>query len=706
MSSIHFFIAPENFTASPTDFFGPVNTNQYRTTTHFISANNAKAFAICKGHVLITPQIDAGGAEVENVVNVVLKPAEQPLQGLPIKYIIYRGLQLGSFFDDGKVIQTGTDLINKVQADFVSLHGNSGEVIFTEDQLGYFSVGATGWEGGKKLSSAFFKITDSSEPPEQAYELPLVQAGESIGLFIDDTCGIDVVLDYGDYELPASELAFDFNLDFARKATNSIDLTTVSSGAFAQKVTREQIFQFIDIAALYGAAQQQGLSVSSIDAQGNLRTETGDNIFSLITSKFTTKNNWYIYIQSDRQRSYNFYGNYTIGSTTNNLYYGAAANTLAAYSYGTQGWPLLIINSAQNHGNSSYKLYAKLLTDNNKSTRMYVGCGGYDNAEKNNFGTAKTLVNDPTHADYEAGLTQIIELSTAATGSNGNKQPVCSVLSMVYNGVLYKYLAGNINITSGVSENVTAICDWFDDVVDYDGLIPLNEGELDSGVSILNTRPTLSGIHVNNEVVAVLQQQQFIVGDKILDDKNIENKRVTMLKSTSNSNVDYTSFSVSSMTLPVYTKTSNVEESDALNLSSFVKFSAVRLNTDEDEINVVRIENGDNGMANYFMCGVSIDEFDLITQQKTNSGFLRTSLVFLRDMINSDGVSTADDTMKFYQARLGLIGENVNGALEMQPIAPDLYVYSLDYMIWATADYTKWLATMNEEEDFYYETAE
>ncbi|MFN3444878.1 MAG: hypothetical protein ACK44D_03990, partial [Bacteroidia bacterium] len=527
MSSIHFFITPENFTASPTEFFGPINTNQYRTTTHFTSANNAKAFAICKGHVLITPQIDAGGAEVENVVNVVLKPAEQPLQGLPIKYVIYRGLQLSSFFDDGKVIQTGTDLINKVQADFVSLHGNSGEVIFTADQLGYFSVGATGWEGSKKLSSAFFKVTDSSEPPEQAYELPLVQAGESIGLFIDDTCGIDVVLDYGDYELPASELAFDFSLDFARKATNSIDLANVSGGAFAQKVTREQIFQFIDVAAIYGAAQQQGLSVSSIDAQGNLKTETGDNIFSLITSKFTTKNNWYIYIQSDRQRSYNFYGNYTIGSTTNNLYYGAAANTLAAYSYGTQSWPLLILNAAQNHSNSSYKLYVKLLTDNNKSTRLYVGCGGYDNAEKNNFGTAKTLVNDPTHADYEAGLTQTIELSTAATGSNGSKQPVCSVLSMVYNGKAYSINLGEQpsiptidNITKGKPLDEI----WY--LINYQQVqTETNNSDIKAD---LNTKLQVTQQVIDNSSEITYSYNQYRCKDQLIDFNGLPVARVTM----------------------------------------------------------------------------------------------------------------------------------------------------------------------------------
>ena len=65
-----------------------------------------------------------------NKVNIVLKPFSQPIKGLAIKYIVYRGLAKSDFFtDDGKVLPSGsnaTGFINYVQEEFQNFYGNNG----------------------------------------------------------------------------------------------------------------------------------------------------------------------------------------------------------------------------------------------------------------------------------------------------------------------------------------------------------------------------------------------------------------------------------------------------------------------------------------------------------------------------------------------------------------------------------------------------
>ncbi|HUC83472.1 MAG TPA: hypothetical protein VMR70_21345, partial [Flavisolibacter sp.] len=84
----HFFIDPSGVTQVAAQAFGPVagnEANEFRLTSGFSCNGTAKAFAICKGIVLVQPQAGNTGK-----VNLVLRPFTQPFPGLNIKYFVYR----------------------------------------------------------------------------------------------------------------------------------------------------------------------------------------------------------------------------------------------------------------------------------------------------------------------------------------------------------------------------------------------------------------------------------------------------------------------------------------------------------------------------------------------------------------------------------------------------------------------------------------
>lgn len=94
----HFFIESAGFPVqTEVQSFGSKTPTAFRLTSGFILPENTtkKAFAICKGVVLLQPQAGAGN---ENKVNLILRPYNQPFPGLNVKYFIYRGLQKSDFF--------------------------------------------------------------------------------------------------------------------------------------------------------------------------------------------------------------------------------------------------------------------------------------------------------------------------------------------------------------------------------------------------------------------------------------------------------------------------------------------------------------------------------------------------------------------------------------------------------------------------------
>ncbi|MBS3737389.1 MAG: hypothetical protein KGY51_00120 [Psychroflexus sp.] len=315
-----------------TDAFGPVSgseTTKYRTTSMLKTASTSKVFAICDGHLFIQPQ--TGDA---TKVNLILRPSAS-YAPFKIKYFIYRGVNKSDLIDGTnlKVIDAAISpaFLQRIWADYITFNtadGSTAPTTFPSNLIGY---DPTNQLDNSLISTYFF---NSSNDPSSSFEIPKCNKGEHLGNFTGEI-GLDVVLDYGDYELDYEEQLFKLDLEYARKKQHVFDISTIT-GMVKQKRYREYIHQFIDAAAFWGSHIECGEIRLFNDA---LPKTTINDIFGNIVSKYQTKNKLYIYITGERGRSYNFYGNYPSGNLSFETY---PTTTPSLVQYKTHDWPIII----------------------------------------------------------------------------------------------------------------------------------------------------------------------------------------------------------------------------------------------------------------------------------------------------------------------------------------------------------------------------
>ena len=113
-----FFFTDGSYNQMADQKFGVVSSSQYRGTTKLNCTG--KIFTLCQGQIFIQPQ--AGNDKV----NVVLKPFKQPINQIPIKYIIYRGLDKNNFFTGENIAgseDSGTEFCQYIWKEFNKFYG-------------------------------------------------------------------------------------------------------------------------------------------------------------------------------------------------------------------------------------------------------------------------------------------------------------------------------------------------------------------------------------------------------------------------------------------------------------------------------------------------------------------------------------------------------------------------------------------------------
>lgn len=343
--SSHFFVdhtnlsdpAPANLAA---DAFGPVNgdeTNKYRTTSFIRASTTSKVFAICDGHILIQPY-DGDSTKV----NLIIKPTAS-YAPLKIKYFIYRGV----------------NAVDLIIADLVSgynlVQQNPGSPEFIKKI--WKDTAETNDPIPTTLPASLIGFNPDNQPNEELlsytffsggidlYNLPKCCKGELIGNFTDKI-GLDIILDYGDYELDYEEQLFKLDLEYARKPEHIFNVSTIS-GAVKQKRYKEYIHQFIDASAFFGSHIECG----KIWLFNDTIPKTDVNAIYPLISKFQTKDKLYLYIQAERGRSYNFYDDYPTGQISLDLRTQSQQNLV---DYNTSGWPILIKDFIQSGTNNAF----------------------------------------------------------------------------------------------------------------------------------------------------------------------------------------------------------------------------------------------------------------------------------------------------------------------------------------------------------------
>lgn len=681
----YFFINPQAITpqlVGSTESFGVIDSNSFRVTSKFVGAGESMAYSICKGVVLIQPQ---GGDKV----NLILRPYKQPFTGLNVKYFIYRGLKKSDFFAGENIVSTdaASDFIVKIQSDFSSFYSGSPPP-FLSKFIGYdedISIPLT-----TELSDFFFKeseLTDSGDTvsEDSPFELPMIDGGKSLGKFASGSCGIDVVLQYGDYKNLSDENEFRFDLNYARAAESKIIL---SGSDFVQKVQREQIYQFIDIAAFYGLYVEK--DIVKLNTGNSIVEKTGIAIYTDLLLPFASKNSWYVYIQSDRTRSYNYYGNYNVSDTDmNDLKLGTAEDALTESKFGTQGWPLLINTQTQTGSNVRNQLYLQFVTDNNVNTALYVQTGTIDNAQKNNFCNADFLVLPPDEEGVSQKFTKPVVLSIPATPQGKN---ICGFTKLLYQGVAYSFITGQGVDENGQAVAVTQAANFIDDVFDLIHAEPLFKGENGGIFKMASEKIKLVNEFYEQKQQGLSAVQTLRINDMITsDDANAPDiARTTYVTEALEIISDamaltgkitgITSTSVSAKGNGSANKTYQLPNPYFYNLQYFTDSFTV--------VKGVILKTVDGARPNKVILGITdAQNNSLISLMEAN---LKNPRLYFADLFADGNQLLSTENIKYQKYRLGIVGER-SGDLQIKMPIEVIDIYSLDRKYHFSKEYSEFM---------------
>ncbi|KAF2082117.1 hypothetical protein [Flavobacterium sharifuzzamanii] len=267
------------------------SVEKYNLDNNFTVSEDAPAYAITKSLVLAMPSNSNS-----SLLNIALLPLNTYVSGFPVKMFIYRGIKKSSLVDALQNIpeSDGTwdssnilKVIKEVQDKLNAKNGTN--LIAKPDCLG---LNFSELPDTTFIEKIFFDDTDSFHPL-------IVEAGCQIGKFAGGStlAGIEVVLDMIGYE-PTLKLLK------ASNHTLEIDKLVIDSNAteadklkvkFNNRFKKEEILNYVDITAFYGATKNQGLRIKGVDS--------GDNFLK----KFYNKNTVYIDIRDDWGFSYNHF---------------------------------------------------------------------------------------------------------------------------------------------------------------------------------------------------------------------------------------------------------------------------------------------------------------------------------------------------------------------------------------------------------------
>ncbi|MBS1520282.1 MAG: hypothetical protein JST50_04760 [Bacteroidetes bacterium] len=691
-----FFTDPAAISQVEDQAFGPVSADEYRLTSKFTIAANANAYAICTGVVLVQPTADS------DKVNLILRPFKQPITGLNIKYFIYRGLSIGDFFDstNTNVIAADSntsDFINKINASFAAYYTSTQQT--APDFLAkYIGFDEANQPDSMLISDLFFKIANYTSGTEDthAFELPLITAGASLGQFVAGECGIDVVLDYGDYQLPTPNDQFVFDLSYARSAEASIDLTSETDD-FKKKLLKEQIFQFLDVAAYYGFHYGNGV-VQTSDGSGSTTNNKADAIYTLIQN-FFTKNCLYLYIQSDRTRSYNFYGNYQISDTdTNNLKIGDTEDALNEVVYSSNGWPLMIINAPDGITDATSSLFLQFVTDNNDNTILYGQVAQIENATGNNFFSPDDLRQAPNTDGTTSNFTEIVQIANPVTGTDGSKTYVATFNILIYQGQTYDYVTGETTTDSnGNTINVTAQPAFFDDVFGELNATPIFKTTDSSSYSVVSSQRLKLINHFYNNVQYGASAVQTLIVNDVLDTGDSSNPSlnrviyVSEAADTLNNTISVTgTVSADTQTFPTQSGTASGNETYQLPSSCYYNITV--FTDDTDQINGLSINSTDNSISSKILLGLTKDENDLVKALNGDNSLTNVRLYLVALFDSGNELVSVENTI-YQKFKAGVVGEDANGQLQLKLPDTDVNVYSLDQKYYFTKAYSDYMKT-------------
>lgn len=703
----HFFIESGGFTQSQEQAFGPVSTSEFNLTSRFSLNSPQKAYCICKGVVLIQPQTGN-----PNKVNLILRPYKQPFPGLNIKYFIYRGLQKSDFFTadtDPLIIKnegTYSDFIDKINIDFKAFHEGrkvkNGETVteipvppFTASHIGYTPA----VPDSTLLSNFFFKESEFEDKngtleEKNPFELPMIDMGKSLGNFAQGECGIDVVLNYGDYKIDDAH-EFAFNLEYARKPF--AEITVDGSTDFIKKLQREQSTQFIDIAAYYGLFANED-KVETTTSSNEIIAKAGTAIYTDLLLNFFNKNKVYLYIQSNRHRSYNFYNNYTLSETNDSNIKTGTSDNLIETNYGNLNWPVLVFDNNQLNSNDYNDISIALTASlSYKEIALYILTGSVSTESEGDFVIKENLL-DLENNSLDSTFTKTVSFKVPNINEGGQKKNISSLIRFTYIGKeldfssannytvwsdkkrhsLYNNIFPNLTITPVFNNSQNFLVASFnrESLINYKGFSNyMNESVLNGLVVFQEGKKDV--VNPDSSIETFSKEKVLFIAKKIetLDEFSIHKTEVfaqgvfAKKADIDSSLTDYSNYFSS-----LYgSKDYNLKHYIIDDLDTDIKILSLNLKEDLD--------------FDYYNLGLTKEELNILREIVPNNS---SNINFYLKENTENSASSLEMNTNYLKYSLGVVFENNNGKLSVIMPPVPIYVYGISHNFLTTSSYTEY----------------
>ncbi|MCQ9637795.1 hypothetical protein MP478_00165 [Chryseobacterium sp. WG14] len=687
--SFFFLEKGKTFSQDQAGKFG-ANGTVFRTTSKV--SVTGKVYTICQGQVFLQPC----GTDATKV-NAILKPFNQPIKGLAIKYIVYRGLNRSDFFGSNFVINDGTGVtgfVDVIRKEFKDLYAMLGitQPAFTAQYIGYPS--GTSQSADDLIDDYFLKIskvqttgtTTTEVEPKKAFELPMIPRGTHLGN-ATGSIGIDIVLNEGDYTVANDPNPFKLNLGFARHPDHVLD-QAAGATVFKKKLIRETATQFLDIAAFYGLHTQ---GKGKIHMSDNSVLQTVEQIASQI-SGFKTADTTYLYIQGSRQRSYNFYGNQNLEGSTNNIKIGSTAGNLSLEQF-EAGWPVKELAAQPS-------LVLQLTTDNNDAAAMYVKQGVLhaDTPNEDYFIRGKNLLQEEGNG-VDTNFTKPITFSLNKTSAN---KTVASFVQLIYEGKTVKVTSE----TPGPNPGDPTVSTTYDlkDIDDIFGLINVTPKVQSKG---------------GNELVYVIDQNLLLIdfenkaGEKdiaTVTTKKVEDlimkndtesvKRVTYETLLHNIRQNVGGFFESRAAYQDNSNSGTISYSDKRN--NFYQFAfPYYLQTEKysgangAQFTGVSLYMDNGTLPSKKVLGITEDENDRIKTLISGKFLNNPKFYFKNELEDESAFYQSSEGIEYKKYFLAVLGENQEGKLTIAFPDIPVYVTTIDSLAFCSEEYGKWLPITN-----------
>lgn len=355
--SVHFFIDRNtnnnNIIQLQSQKFGPIDSNNYRTTSLFTIASDTPAFATTNGKFLIFDN-----TADTSLVNLIISSIEDyPNNMTPrIRYYVYRGLKREDFM----YINNGTQTVhplnyakdNKLEL-LVHLYANDSaltlaKIYYTGDP-DYINnlMKSNGAQLKKGLKIGSFKKLDNYSP------------------------GFELAVDIREHE-------YLYDLAFAKTADHKITVSTGSGTAGNEPrnilAKREGIHAFMDPAVFWALQYSNGIIFDGMTHNANESQFFYDKFLNF----FFTKDLFYLDLRNFCDYSLNFFQDQEVNGFNLSYNINSKNSDTAIYtnaSYYTDYWPIKIFNHAAYGNNNFIILNIKFFDNNFQSPVLYIDYG-------------------------------------------------------------------------------------------------------------------------------------------------------------------------------------------------------------------------------------------------------------------------------------------------------------------------------------------